>query len=83
MNNTANKAGLLATTAVLCYSAHAAPVAPALENYTSNLLLGEVWQRPGLSPRDRSIVTVATLIARQHGRGQLRQGIPGRGEVHH
>ncbi|SDG18858.1 MULTISPECIES: carboxymuconolactone decarboxylase family protein [unclassified Duganella] len=64
MNNTTSKAGLLAATAALCYSAHAAPVAPALENYTANLLLGEVWQRPGLSPRDRSIVTVATLIAR-------------------
>lgn len=39
-------------------------IAPALEDYTQNLLLGEVWQRPGLSPRDRSIVTIATLIAR-------------------
>ena len=27
-------------------------------------MLGEVWKRPGLSPRDRSIVTVAALIAR-------------------
>jgi 4-carboxymuconolactone decarboxylase len=39
-------------------------VAPALEHYTQDLLLGEVWKRPGLSPRDRSIVTVAVLIAR-------------------
>ena len=39
-------------------------VAPALENYTQSLLLGEVWTRPDLSPRDRSIVTVAILIAR-------------------
>jgi 4-carboxymuconolactone decarboxylase len=39
-------------------------VAPALEHYTSKLLLEEVWQRPDLSPRDRSIVTVAVLIAR-------------------
>lgn len=39
-------------------------LAPALEHYTNTLLLGEVWQRPGLSPRDRSIVTVAVLIAR-------------------
>ena len=39
-------------------------VAPALENYTQNLLLGDVWARPDLSPRDRSIVTLAVLIAR-------------------
>lgn len=39
-------------------------VSPALARYTQDGLLGEVWKRPGLSPRDRSIVTVATLIAR-------------------
>ena len=39
-------------------------VAPALEKYTRDRLLGEVWKRPGLSPRDRSIVTLAALIAR-------------------
>ena len=39
-------------------------VAPALERYTHDRLLGEVWKRPGLSPRDRSIVTLAALIAR-------------------
>jgi 4-carboxymuconolactone decarboxylase len=39
-------------------------VVPALDHYTQNLLLGDVWKRPGLSPRDRSIVTVAVLIAR-------------------
>jgi len=39
-------------------------VAPALEKYTQGTLLGEVWKRPGLSARDRSIVTLAALIAR-------------------
>src|SRR3954467_13505473 len=39
-------------------------VAPALEKYTQDRLLGEVWKRPGLSVRDRSIVTVAVLVAR-------------------
>ena len=39
-------------------------VAPALEKYTQNRLLGEVWQRPGLTLRDRSVVTVAALIGR-------------------
>jgi 4-carboxymuconolactone decarboxylase len=39
-------------------------VAPALAKYTQGRLLGEVWKRPGLAPRDRSIVTLAALIAR-------------------
>lgn len=39
-------------------------VSPALERYTVASLIGEVWQRPGLSPRDRSVATVAALIAR-------------------
>jgi len=39
-------------------------VAPALAQYTQKRLLGDVWKRPGLSSRDRSIVTLAALIAR-------------------
>jgi 4-carboxymuconolactone decarboxylase len=39
-------------------------VAPALEKYAQGVVLGDLWKRPGLSPRDRSIVTVAALIAR-------------------
>jgi 4-carboxymuconolactone decarboxylase len=38
-------------------------VAPALASYTDDVLFGDVWKRPGLSPRDRSLITVATLIA--------------------
>ena len=38
-------------------------VAPALERYTETTL-SEVWKRPDLSARDRSLVTVAALIAR-------------------
>jgi len=38
-------------------------VVPVLEKYAQGLL-SELWQRPRLSPRDRSIVTVAALIAR-------------------
>ncbi|MBK1696135.1 carboxymuconolactone decarboxylase family protein [Rhodovibrio salinarum] len=41
-----------------------AAVSPALAAYTQQDLEGEVWQRPDLSKRDRSIVTVASLIAR-------------------
>jgi len=39
-------------------------VAPALEKYAQSTLLGDVWKRPGLGARDRSIVTLAALIAR-------------------
>jgi 4-carboxymuconolactone decarboxylase len=39
-------------------------VSPALEQFTQTDLLGDVWKRPGLSPRDRSIVTLSALIAR-------------------
>ena len=38
-------------------------VAPALEKYAQGPL-AELWKRPGLTPRDRSIVTIAALIAR-------------------
>jgi 4-carboxymuconolactone decarboxylase len=38
-------------------------VAPALEKYSQGPL-AELWNRPGLTPRDRSIVTIAALIAR-------------------
>jgi 4-carboxymuconolactone decarboxylase len=38
-------------------------VAPALEKYAEGPLV-ELWKRPGLTPRDRSIVTIAALIAR-------------------
>ena len=38
-------------------------VSPAIENYTRTVIDG-LWKRPGLSPRDRSIVTAAALIAR-------------------
>jgi 4-carboxymuconolactone decarboxylase len=39
-------------------------VAPALGKYTNESLLGDVWKRPDLSHRDRSIVTLAALVAR-------------------
>jgi 4-carboxymuconolactone decarboxylase len=35
-----------------------------LNHYTQDLVLGELWQRPGLSPRDRSIVTLSVLVAK-------------------
>ena len=39
-------------------------IAPALEKYEQSRLFGGVWKRPGLSPRDRSVVTISALIAR-------------------
>ena len=39
-------------------------VAPALDQYTQDRVLGDLWKRPGLSPRDRSIITLAVLITR-------------------
>jgi len=40
-------------------------VSPALERYRRDVLMGDLWQRPDLSPRDRSIVTLSALIARE------------------
>ena len=40
-----------------------ADIAPALGEYTDRVLFGDVWERPGLSKRDRSLITVATLVA--------------------
>ena len=39
-------------------------VTPALDKFTQDRLLGEVWKRPGLSSRDRSVVTLAAMISR-------------------
>ena len=38
-------------------------VAPKLIEMTENVVYGDVWERPGLSKRDRSLITVAALIA--------------------
>jgi len=37
--------------------------APKLAELTDNVLYGDIWERPELSKRDRSLVTVAALIA--------------------
>lgn len=38
-------------------------IAPKLAELTDEVLFGDVWARPGLSPRDRSLITVAALTA--------------------
>jgi 4-carboxymuconolactone decarboxylase len=37
--------------------------APGLVRFTDGVLFGEAWKRPQLSPRDRSLITVAALTA--------------------
>ena len=44
-------------------NANVAPTAPALADLTNRVLFGNLWQRPDLGPRDRSLVTMAALIA--------------------
>jgi 4-carboxymuconolactone decarboxylase len=51
-------------------------VSPALGSYTDEVLFGEVWRRQGLSPRDRSLVTVSALIT--NGRSAQLRGHLGR-----
>lgn len=38
-------------------------IAPKLVELTEKVLFGDVWERPGLSKRDRSLITVAALVA--------------------
>lgn len=38
-------------------------IAPKLAQLTDSVLFGDVWARPGLSRRDRSLATVSALIA--------------------
>jgi 4-carboxymuconolactone decarboxylase len=37
--------------------------APGMVHYTDKVLFDEVWERPGLSKRDRSLVTISALTA--------------------
>ena len=45
--------------------------APKLVQLTDDVLFGDVWERPELSKRDRSLATVAALVA-LHRPDQLR-----------
>jgi 4-carboxymuconolactone decarboxylase len=38
-------------------------VAPKLRELTEQILFGDIWERPGLSKRDRSLITVSALVA--------------------
>ena len=38
--------------------------APKFAELNDDVLFGEVWNRPGLSPRERSMITIATLVGK-------------------
>ncbi len=53
-------------------------VAPKLAELSADVLFGDVWERPGLSKRDRSLITVASLIAlyrTEQLRGHIRRAL--------
>ena len=53
-------------------------IVPGLIDLSERVLFGEVWERPGLSKRDRSLITVATLVALNRSeqlRGHLERAL--------
>ena len=53
-------------------------IAPKMAELSANVLFGDVWERPGLSKRDRSLITVASLIALYRTdqlRGHIRRAL--------
>ena len=58
------------------------PIAPKLVELAEDVVYGEIWERPDLSKRDRSLITIATLVAlgrerqlRGHFERALRNGV--------
>ena len=49
-------------------------ISPKFREITDDLLFGDVWERPILSPRERSIVVVSALTAQYRG-DQLKRHI--------
>jgi 4-carboxymuconolactone decarboxylase len=54
-----------------------ASVAPLLDELTQEVLYGRVWERPQLSARDRSLITVTCLAAlgRDQAQGHMELGL--------
>jgi 4-carboxymuconolactone decarboxylase len=46
-------------------------VSPALQRYDYQIVQGDLWNRPGLSPRDRSVVTLSAPITNNQTTGTL------------
>jgi 4-carboxymuconolactone decarboxylase len=44
--------------------ADVAAVSPALAQFTQTAIVDDLWSRPGLAPRDRGLITLAALVAR-------------------
>jgi 4-carboxymuconolactone decarboxylase len=40
-----------------------AAIAPEFAKLTTDFLFGDIWKRPGLSQRDKSLITVTCLVA--------------------
>jgi 4-carboxymuconolactone decarboxylase len=49
-------------------------ISPRFREITDQLLLGDIWRRPILSPRERSIAVVSALTAQYRG-DQLKRHI--------
>ena len=52
--------------------------APKLVELTEKVVFGDIWERPGLSKRDRSLITVATLVAlnrTEQQRGHMQRAL--------
>lgn len=51
---------------------------PKLIDLTEKVVFGDIWERPGLNKRDRSLIVVATLVALQRSdqlRGHLQRAL--------
>jgi 4-carboxymuconolactone decarboxylase len=57
-------------------------IAPKLADLTDTVLFGDVWERPQLSKRDRSLITVSVLIALNRP-DQLRSHLARAGQWRH
>ncbi len=44
-------------------------VSPALDQHLQDAVLGDLWKRPALAPRDRSIITLSALITKNQTTG--------------
>ena len=52
--------------------------APRLAQLTEEVLFGDIWERPGLSKRDRSLATITALVALNRTEqlpGHLQRGL--------
>ena len=58
--------GITSDQGIAAATASVTTASPALQHFTEDLLHNEIWRRPVLSPRDRSLATVTALAAQGH-----------------